>query len=71
EEKLGADAAQYFLSTPTTNKCCGECDRTYEIQEHYEQGIGNVVEDLKVILFSKRKNKKNIDEILVALESLL
>ncbi len=48
DERLGYDAGEYFRDAlkeakqnPDVETCCGECDRVYEMQEHWE----NVVRD--------------------------
>ena len=53
EDKLGGDAADYFRDTVTAlcfdpDLCPGECDRTYELQRHYQtiiQDVLNVLTD--------------------------
>lgn len=51
EEKLGRDAADYFRNlleeANVKDQCGGECDKTYEIHEHYQRVIGDVVEELE------------------------
>lgn len=51
DDKLGGDAADYFRDTVTNlcfdlDLCPGECDRTYGLQEHYQ----NVIRDALDVL---------------------
>lgn len=51
DDKLGGDAADYFRDTVTNlcfdlDLCLGECDRTYGLQEHYQ----NVIRDALDVL---------------------
>ena len=55
DEKLGSDARDYFLDALTYHdknpgefgfKCSGECDKTYELQRHYEDILREINEEL-------------------------
>lgn len=51
DDKLGGDAADYFRDTVTNlcfdlDLCPGECDRTYELQRHYQTVIQDVLDVL-------------------------
>lgn len=50
-ELLGADAADYFLNAlkpeeTECDSCVGECEHTYEIQEHWETIVRDIQDEL-------------------------
>ena len=55
EERLGQDAADMFRQLQAQglddfrDKCCGECDRLYEMQEEYERTIQEALELLDTV----------------------
>ena len=62
--RLGDDAERYFngiLNGWEKEECGGECDRTYELQDHYE----TVIRDASDALFelANRVHVKHKDEI--------
>lgn len=52
-ETLGDDPMNYFLNAmqeakenPDPEACVGECDRVYEVQEHYEDVLKEIRDEL-------------------------
>lgn len=80
-DKMGEDAAEMVSSyltaaqdpmcdDPDHPSCVGECIHTYRLQEHYERGIRDAVEDLNIYEKCTRKPKDGIQRIIAKLERL-
>lgn len=63
EKELGYDAHDYlerYLNDwqYDTERCVGECDRTYQLQEHYERIIQDAIEELQELTVPRAQEKK-------------
>lgn len=70
KEKMGEDAFEYcrpyLLEPELSNQCLGECDKTYELEEHHERIMKDFEEDLTALL-----DKKKLVEIKSSIKQLI
>lgn len=78
-ETLGSDAERYFrenwlifedydperTDAAFKNRCDGECDRTYGLQEHYENLLRDIKDHLKMLLEQKTKHSRELQADLI------
>lgn len=75
---LGDDAVEYLKEyphdiasdNPLDMPCGGECSKTYELQEYYEDAIRDVVDELTLDLarITKAEARGKLNEIIKKLE---
>ena len=73
-EKLGDDAEHYFrenwlvyadydqeqLDEDFKNQCDGECDHTYEIQEHYQNVLRDVKSSVAALMNARTADRREL-----------
>lgn len=76
---LGDDAVEYLKEyphdigsyNPLDMPCGGECSKTYELQEYYEDAVRDVVSELKALDFAgitKAEARSRLNEIIKKLK---
>lgn len=70
EQKLGWDARDCLeeMLNVSPEKCTGECDYTYEIQEHYERAIDDALEYLNNVKCKDGKSEIKLERAKEILE---
>lgn len=70
EQRLGWDAHDCLeeMLNVSPDKCTGECDRTYEIQEQFERDISDAIDYLETVKCKDEDSKQNLRKAIMMLE---